>query len=789
MSKNTEILTTHGTALEVEPAGSGFERVVIDPGLRDTNSNMLVPNAIEVSNGFHVASINPDGTFDVQNRLTVAADCLWTASFLHTIQDDPRLPDIIISAISPRAPLLFVGGGGGEVNDGANVGGFNEVYRDKTGVDLNFRTLQSSDGSVTITQNADDLDLTVVGGGGGEVNDGANVGGFNEVYRDKTGVDLNFRTLQSSDGSVTITQNADDLDLTVVGGGGADIRPNRITIGNAQNGDTLALCNYVWDNGDYASIQTIVDLIENSFAPPIESEFFFRQGTYTIPPSLCPIDLPAGKMVAGTGPESTIFLLGEDPFAEAFYRWDAFTLAARAGIRDFKILLQSNAIDVVSGISVVNCGANSLTRNVLVQTSGLPQGNLFNAGNLTAIFYVSGDSAEILDSIVDCDIQRTNLPAPITGVAALSNIGSDCLLRLLVRRCDNGARIGGFRNRISMQIANARTVGAFLGGSGNWLDVQARLYQTVADVNPAIDIRSSNHTITGNLQMAAILTAAKTGIIIGDAVANTDKCKISCSILGFSNGVQVRPFTCQDLHIENCHIVMDTAFPLAACVYLESSSTIQRVKILGNSLESDTMGVIIGDDNNQCVVANNTILGTLLATTGVFVGSGATQIAVADNAISVPGPGAIGVFLGGAAAPILFSVVSGNHIQIGDAGCRGIRANDCQYGTISGNSIRTAGASDAATRLILLDGGAFFSVSENNLSGEDGVGITTTSGFLVGTTKNTIVGNAVYLTLLGTVGVSVGPLGATAQVVSANAIVAAIPVSDLTGGATIVSNV
>ncbi len=47
----------------------------------------------------------------------------------------------------------------GAVTDGANVGGFTEVFQEKNGSILEFRTLQSSDGSVTITQNADDIDL------------------------------------------------------------------------------------------------------------------------------------------------------------------------------------------------------------------------------------------------------------------------------------------------------------------------------------------------------------------------------------------------------------------------------------------------------------------------------------------------------------------------------------------------------------------------------------------------------------------------------------------------------
>ncbi|MCP4244705.1 MAG: hypothetical protein GY772_29530 [bacterium] len=55
------------------------------------------------------------------------------------------------------AKVLFIphgggGGGGGEVNEGANVGtGPGKVYKDKTGATLNFRTLESQDGSLNIT--------------------------------------------------------------------------------------------------------------------------------------------------------------------------------------------------------------------------------------------------------------------------------------------------------------------------------------------------------------------------------------------------------------------------------------------------------------------------------------------------------------------------------------------------------------------------------------------------------------------------------------------------------------
>lgn len=56
--------------------------------------------------------------------------------------------------------------GGGETNTGANVGtGQGNVFRDKTGVTLNFKKLQAGT-NVTITDNADEVVIAASGGGG-----------------------------------------------------------------------------------------------------------------------------------------------------------------------------------------------------------------------------------------------------------------------------------------------------------------------------------------------------------------------------------------------------------------------------------------------------------------------------------------------------------------------------------------------------------------------------------------------------------------------------------------------
>jgi|APSaa5957512535_1039671.scaffolds.fasta_scaffold02272_2 hypothetical protein len=53
------------------------------------------------------------------------------------------------------------GAAGGETNRASNVGGFNEIFKDKSGVELRFRTINHGD-NLTITQNANDLNISLV---------------------------------------------------------------------------------------------------------------------------------------------------------------------------------------------------------------------------------------------------------------------------------------------------------------------------------------------------------------------------------------------------------------------------------------------------------------------------------------------------------------------------------------------------------------------------------------------------------------------------------------------------
>lgn len=219
--------------------------------------------------------------------------------------------------------------GGGEANTGANVGGAQEVFRDKTGSVLNFRTLEGT-ATVQVTTSTDVIQFTAVAaninhnglqnyvsqehirwdqagaedveagrvpdgadataihdnvageingiaekttpvgadiliiedsaaanakkklqisnlpsGGGGEANLGANVGSGADVFRDKTGVTLNFRGINGTAGIGAVV-NSDNIDLS----GDHDALTN---YSNNQHVPSAAIAFFDGDGSDIAN--------------------------------------------------------------------------------------------------------------------------------------------------------------------------------------------------------------------------------------------------------------------------------------------------------------------------------------------------------------------------------------------------------------------------------------------------------------------------------------------------------------------------------------------------------
>lgn len=107
----------------------------------------------------------------------------------------------------------------GEINTGANLGTVGSVglYKDKSGTALRFKALKPGSG-VTVVEQGDDVVISATGGGaaGGEANTASNVGVGNvQVFRAKSGADLQFRSIQVDPARFAVALSADGLSYSI----------------------------------------------------------------------------------------------------------------------------------------------------------------------------------------------------------------------------------------------------------------------------------------------------------------------------------------------------------------------------------------------------------------------------------------------------------------------------------------------------------------------------------------------------------------------------------------------
>jgi hypothetical protein len=108
--------------------------------------------------------------------------------------------------------------GGGEANTAANVGtGEGTVFRDKTSVTINLKTIKAGTG-VVITNNTDDVTIDATGSGGGEANTYSTVGTGAAWTLTKSGVNLPFRSFIMGSNKLSLTTNTNDLTIDVAEG-------------------------------------------------------------------------------------------------------------------------------------------------------------------------------------------------------------------------------------------------------------------------------------------------------------------------------------------------------------------------------------------------------------------------------------------------------------------------------------------------------------------------------------------------------------------------------------------
>jgi len=141
-----------------------------------------------------------------------------TLHSLEFVQDATRsgfpggaVPPFTITYWEYGGPTGGGGGGGGEANTASNQGGGDGLFKTKTGVDLEFRTLVGGT-NITLVPGADTITIDAAGGAGG-ISGGANLGGGAQVFKQAVAGVMEFRTLVPG-ASVALAQGPDELEIT-----------------------------------------------------------------------------------------------------------------------------------------------------------------------------------------------------------------------------------------------------------------------------------------------------------------------------------------------------------------------------------------------------------------------------------------------------------------------------------------------------------------------------------------------------------------------------------------------
>lgn len=74
---------------------------------------------------------------------------------------------------------------------------------------INLRSISVTGNNIDLVQNNNEIEISTTG----EPNTGVNVGGAKEIYKDKLGETLRFRTITADDGTIGVTEYKDTIDL------------------------------------------------------------------------------------------------------------------------------------------------------------------------------------------------------------------------------------------------------------------------------------------------------------------------------------------------------------------------------------------------------------------------------------------------------------------------------------------------------------------------------------------------------------------------------------------------
>jgi hypothetical protein len=163
--------------------------------IKELNINVAYGGDVTVTNNF---------TFDQISSANSLLTAIQNDNILVKINGILQSKVDSIAYVTTPAPP-----GSGEVNTASNVGTGDGVFKQKSGVDLEFKSFTAGT-NITLTPSANEIQISAAGGSG-EVNTASNLGTGSNVFKQKTGVDLEFRSLSSSD--LNITEGTDEIEI------------------------------------------------------------------------------------------------------------------------------------------------------------------------------------------------------------------------------------------------------------------------------------------------------------------------------------------------------------------------------------------------------------------------------------------------------------------------------------------------------------------------------------------------------------------------------------------------
>ena len=247
---------------------------------------------------------------------------------------------------------------------------------------------------------------TVPAGGGGEANTASNVGGHFGWYKQKVASDLEFKTVQSSDGSLDITSNASDVDIIVDVAALLPTLEHNLLAGLQGGAGTHPLAEYYHLDNNQHNLLTDIGGIQNADT----------QHTHNIL-SLSPKSLTKGNgivySVGATYDTTVAVTIGLD--------YETVAVPLKAGVAVFGVatsVSRSDHVHLVNAFSEL-----SDTTFVGLANLDIAQWNgaaWINVAVGTALAYTGGDGIDITGTVVSADYEPTNLR--ITGAALLNTI-------------------------------------------------------------------------------------------------------------------------------------------------------------------------------------------------------------------------------------------------------------------------------------------------------------------------------------------------------------------------------